>query len=260
MIFDKRIEQCELAYFKCFSTRVDINGISRFKDDLLKDMYAHNFTYIHQEADDDTLKAIINEEILLRLLIGEKFCNVFMNFVASDSLINSFKYKPYVSHNGFYLLDVEQLWKFKEVEGCVVKKVINQAMIDDVLTCDLQYEAEDGRDFCIRRCHRRSKVYLSDDGVDCYVCYYNDEVIGRCDLFIHDGIAKIEDFSVLQPFQRKGYGTTMLKNLITIALNKKAHTIYLVADEEGTAKEMYEKLGFSKIGENSELFFNLTES
>jgi len=131
-------------------------------------------------------------------------------------------------------------------------------MIDDILFSDLQFDEKTlGEDFCTRRCYRRGKVYVSDNGVNCYACYLNGNIVGNCDLFINNGVAKIEDFSVIPKYQRKGYGTTILKHLIDIAIKENCHTIYLVTDEDGTAKEMYEKIGFHKIGERRDLFFKL---
>jgi spore maturation protein CgeE len=100
-------------------------------------------------------------------------------------------------------------------------------------------------------------VYLSDKSLNSYVCYHNSEKIGTCDLFLYDGIAKIEDFGIIPKHQRKGYGTTILKYLIDTAIKEDSHTIYLVTDEEDTAKEMYEKIGFTKIGEKTDLLFRL---
>lgn len=78
-------------------------------------------------------------------------------------------------------------------------------------------------------------------------------------MFIHDGIAKIENFSVSPSHQRKGYGTTILKTLIEHTLNQHAHAIYLIIDEDDTAKELYLKCGFHKMGEKTELFFSSTK-
>lgn len=131
-------------------------------------------------------------------------------------------------------------------------------MVDDILFCDLQHDEEKlGNDFCTRRCYRRGKVYISDKGVNSYVCYHNGDIIGNCDLFIYNGVAKIEDFAVIPTYQHKGYGTTILKELIDIAIKENSHTIYLVTDEDDTPKEMYQKIGFNKIGERTDLFFEL---
>ncbi|XOQ43554.1 MAG: hypothetical protein ACFWTN_03750 [Clostridium sp.] len=67
----------------------------------------------------------------------------------------------------------------------------------------------------------------------------------------------IEDFTVLHGEQRKKYGTSILKHLITLAYERKAQTIYLLTDEEDTVKDMYRKLGFIKTDEITELMFLL---
>lgn len=93
--------------------------------------------------------------------------------------------------------------------------------------------------------------------MDTYICYYDKIPVGSCQLFLYNGIAKIEDFTVSPEYQRRGIGTTILKYVIDIALSKKAELIYLSADEDDTAKEMYEKLGFEKVSESYALVYKL---
>ena len=105
----------------------------------------------------------------------------------------------------------------------------------------------------------RKGVCLSTENMSAYICYADGEAVGNCDLFIHEDTAKIEDFDVAPKKQRQGYGTAILKFLIETALSKGASIIYLITDEEDTAKEMYLKYGFKKIGENVDLFFRIGE-
>lgn len=121
--------------------------------------------------------------------------------------------------------------------------------------------AQDGdtfeKDFCQRRARRMGQASLSEIPVDTYICYYDKIPVGSCELFLNDGIAKIEDFTVSPEYQRRGIGTTILKYVIDIALSNKAELIYLSADEADTAKEMYKKLGFEKVSESYALVFKL---
>jgi len=96
---------------------------------------------------------------------------------------------------------------------------------------------------------------LSSEGIDSYVCYHNKKAVGNCDLFIHNGIAKVEDFAISPNYQRKGFGTTLLKEVIEIAFCKDAAIIYLETEPEGTAKEMFQKCGFYKLNEFTDLSF-----
>ncbi|MBC8060083.1 MAG: GNAT family N-acetyltransferase [Clostridiaceae bacterium] len=258
MLVYGNVEECEKEYAKCFSEFYENEEIIRFRDNQLKDMYYHNFTSIKKAKSEIELKRIIENEISLRLSEKNNFCNILSNFVINSSLLSSLKYRPEISANGYYSFDISHFAKLNALSGCIIKRVDNKEMIDDILYCDLQHDEKKlGRDFCTRRCYRRGKVYVSDKGANSYVCYHNGNIIGNCDLFIHNGVAKIEDFAVIPKYQRKGYGTTILKSLIEIALKENSHTIYLVTGEEDTAKEMYQKIGFNKIGERTDLFFKI---
>jgi spore maturation protein CgeE len=98
---------------------------------------------------------------------------------------------------------------------------------------------------------------LKDNSVEAYLCYHGDDLIGRCDLFISGDVAKIEDFSIIQKYQRMGFGSTLLRNMIEIAIDRNCETVYLVTNELDSAKYMYEKNGFDKIGQMSEIRFIL---
>ncbi len=254
----ENIKQCEFEYTKCFCEHYKDKNIIRYRDDELKDMYYHNYTYIRDNLGNDEVKKIIENELSLAVNEGKKFCNILLDFAIDEALLKDLKYKGEVSRNGYYSFDITKLSNMSSVKGCNIEKVCNMEMVEDILYCDLQLdEATLGRDFCTRRCHRRGKVYISDKGVNSYICYHNGERIGVCDLLIHDGTAKIEDFTVTPQCQRKGYGTTILKYLIQIAINEGCNIIYLVTDEDDTAKDMYKKLGFNKVGERTDIFFRL---
>lgn len=258
MLIDEEVIECELEYTKCFSEFSENEYMIRFYDNQLNDMYYHNYTYIKNTKTETDLKSIIEDEIFLRLSNEADFCNIVLNPNISSCKLCNFAIKPDISTNGYYSFNISEFSQMDELSGCEIKKVSNQEMIEDILYCDLQHDEETlGKEFCRRRSYRRGKVYTSDKGVNSYVCYHNGDIIGNCDLFMYKGVAKIEDFAVISRHQRKGYGTTILKELIRIAIKEDCHTIYLVADEDDTAKEMYYKIGFNKIGESTDLFFKL---
>ncbi|ASA22375.1 GNAT family N-acetyltransferase [Paenibacillus donghaensis] len=258
MPINKKIMECEIEYTKCFSEFFENQNIVRFRDHQLNDMYYHNYTYIKESIDELDLSRMIQDEITLRLAEECNYCNIITNFVINSSVLSTLRYKPEISKNGYYSFDISHFPRLNAVSDCIMKKVDNQEMIYNLLFSDLQHdEGTLGKDFCIRRCYRRGEVYVSDQGVNSYLCYHNGDIVGNCDLFIYNGVAKIEDFSVIPKYQRKGYGTTILKSLIAIAIQENCESIYLVTDEDDTAKEMYLKIGFNKIGERTDLFFKL---
>lgn len=126
-----------------------------------------------------------------------------------------------------------------------------------IVEFDIRVNGEDiGKSFIKRRFERRSKVYLSEGLVDNYLCYFDGKIIGHCDLFLNDNVAKIEDFDVAPEMQRKGFGTTILKEMVLIAREHGAKIIYLITDNDDTAKDMYKKCGMIKVGEKTELIYN----
>lgn len=116
--------------------------------------------------------------------------------------------------------------------------------------------ADMGEDFVARRFDRRALVCRTG-AVERWLCRYCGRIVGVCDLFVHDGAAKLEDFDVHPGFQRQGFGTALLHALARRAQSLGARTIYLVTDEADTAREMYVKNGFQKTAEKHEFLFSL---
>jgi len=253
---NEKILTCEIEYIKCFSKAVEAQNSIRFRDDLLQDMYYHNFTLIMDSNSEDELYRLIENEISLRE--GSNFCNIVSFVPISDCLLQKFEYKPQVSVSGFYLLDIDRHSRPIDKAKCIISRVNDASMIDDIVRLDLEHDGDRlGVDFCTRRAKRRGSVCLLDKGVASYICYDDGEAVGSCNIFINGDVAKIEDFAVSLTKQRQGYGTLILGSIIEAALKSGASTIYLVTDEEDTPKEMYLKYGFKKIGEQTDLLFKL---
>jgi len=256
-ILDKVIN-CEIEYVKCFCHANEQKNYIRFQDDLIPDMWYQNYTWIRNAHDDTDLIKIIETEISHSKNMGKEFCLIRCHVPVNHSVLKSLHDKPEISIAGYYVFDnFFDLSKLFKAKDSIVAKVDKEEMLEDILMLDLEHDEESiGIDFCTRRVNRRKDIYLSDKGLDSYICYHNNKAVGNCDLFIHNGIAKIEDFAVSPSHQLKGYGTTLLKTLVEVALNKNVTVIYLEADEEDTAKDMFQKCGFYKIDEFTDLSFD----
>jgi spore maturation protein CgeE len=258
MIFQENVVQCELDYVRLFSTEYEDENIIRFRNHEIRDMYTHNFTYIKKNEKELKLRSLIEEEIAVSSREQSKFCNIVINSEIHPRILSYIRYPSVLGKNGFYKFDFSKLQTIEGVEGCQIEKITTVEAFDDMLKVDLDSDGvEFGREFCVRRCYGRSPIYLKENGLDAYLCYHGNTLIGRCDLFISGEVAKIEDFSVIQKYQRQGFGSTLLKSLIEKALDQDCKTVYLVTNESDTAKQMYEKIGFDKIGEMSEIRFLL---
>lgn len=258
MVFTDNIVQCELNYARQFSTEYEDENIIRFRNNEIRDMYSHNFTYIKKKEKELKIRSLIEEEITVCKSEKVKYCNLIINSEVHPRILSYIQHPSVLSINGFYKFDFSKLQSIKSIEGCRIEKVTTVEALDDMLTVDIDAdEAINGRDFCVRRCYGRSPIYLRNQGVEAYLCYHGEDLIGRCDLFISEDVAKIEDFSIIGKYQGLGYGSTMLRSMIEKAMNRSCKTVYLVTNESDSAKYMYEKNGFDKIGEMSELRFVL---
>ena len=173
-------------------------------------------------------------------------------------MLTSLSCVPEVSTSGYYVFDASSVPKTVGAADFRMLVVDGPETLETILLLDLEHdEARLGKDFCTRRVHRRKAVYLSDEGVNAYICYFKGEAVGNCELSVFGDTAKIENFAVAPKEQGKGYGTAMLAVLIDIAISKNVATLYLEADEDDAAKELYKKRGFSKVFECTDLFFHV---
>ncbi len=245
----------ELKYLKCFSSANESNNAIRFSDDIIPDMYSHNLTYIKQPISEEEFCDFIEEEIQDSKKKGKNFLNVQFNFDIAkvENCIKNQNCETTIYD--YFQFQIEQLDTLVAREDCSIKK-LNKEQFEKAFEFDIRINGEElGMSFVKRRYERRSMVYLAEGLVDSYLCYFNGKIIGHCDLFLNKDVAKIEDFDVAPEMQRKGFGTTFLKELVSISIEQGAETIYLITDDADTAKEMYKKCGMIKVGEKIELIY-----
>lgn len=233
---------CETAYSRCFSCVFEDAQRLRFRNPDIPDMYVHNYTYIKQSAA-DAAEEILRQEQAFCEAESLGFCKVSADFPLPDTL-----HGAELETLGYYIYTGRD--NRVPTPACTIQKASSLAMVDALYRMDVAADgARLGEDFCRRRAYGRGKVYLQLGLVDSYLCFLGNRVIGSCDLFIADSTAKIEDFGVVPAMRGKGYGTALLYRLIDIAAENGASVIYLTTDEDDTAKDMYLKRGFEKVGE-----------
>jgi len=248
---------CERKYLECFCRATERQDFIRYRDALMPDMYYHNFTFL-KNIKEDTFITFIESELDYSKSEAKDFCLLRCHTPVNPSMLTALSCTPEVSVAGYYVLDLSNEIKSNPVVHSCVHKIDKPEMLEDLLCLDLQHDEQSmGREFCTRRVYSRKDVYLSEQGVDCYICYSNGRAVGSGDLFAYGNTAKIEDFSIVPQEQRKGYGTALLKTLIDVEQSKNATAVYVETDEGDTAKQMYQKCGFHKIYECTDLLFTL---
>ncbi len=184
------------------------------------------------------------------MVFDRNYGESYINEVLKNSMRNM-----EISKYGCYILNKSKIDAWKNRNDCKII-AFTEGEMNDVINRDKKLDGETlGEDFCVRRAVRKGNVYINNNSINNYLLYYDNELIASCELFINNKIAKIEDFVVLEQYQRKGYGTTLLKYVVNKALEESSETIFLDTDEGDTVKEMYIKLGFSKVYENHKLLW-----
>ncbi len=249
----------EIEYIKKFTENHEGKEIIRFYDGRLPDMYTHNFTLIKNSVGKDRFRQIIIEELENRKNENADFLRIECNFAIDDGFIEDLPIAPRVTKYDYMYIEPPMRDQLPNREGCIIRKASSEDTLKDGIAVDiLANQSGMGAEFARKRIYRKSEVYQQlQSNLDLYVCYFNDVPVGNCELMLNDGIAKMEDFDILENYQRKGFGTAVVKYLLEEAQRNSVKLVYLITDHRDTAKEMYEKCGFKKIGEKMELFFDL---
>lgn len=250
-----KILDTELEYSNLFCREISDDGFVRFTDNKLSDVYMHNYLLVKKFESKQHFIDLINDEIIMRRSIGAKFCRIEYYFSVDESIVDEFPLKADKTVYDYYYANPNLHVSLKSNDDCKVVKADSRGVLRDGIHVDVLANKDHmGNRFAKKRIKRKAKVYRDEDtNLDLYVCYSDAGAVGNCEMLISDGIVKLEGFDILPEYQQKGYGTSMLKHLLKSAENSEG--TYLVTDNSDTAKEMYLKCGFRKIGEKTELLF-----
>lgn len=261
MISDYR--KIEDHYVQNFSQREDSADYIRFYDDRLPGMYAFNCFLVKESMDENKVVEFVLDSLHKAKLANKEFLKILLHpkinvddYLKAKFIENGFEVKT----NLYMRLGLENLNEFESNSDCVVKKARMDTDFNQVASLDIKTCVESGipEDFANKKSVRKMAVYKSSDkNLNAYIASMGKVAVGKCELFLDNGYAKIEDFDVAHDYQRKGIGTSMLKMMVKDARELGAENIYLIADKDDTPKEMYLKFGFKIIGEESELWKSL---
>lgn len=249
----------EIQYINKFSQSMESEHVIRFWDNNLPAMYNHNFTFLKNNISSNKLQKIISSELKLARENSKDFLRIEASFSIDNNTISSLPVIPEVSRYDYMCIESNKYELLNDNPNCIIKEAVTPQVLKDGIEVDiLANKGEMGVDFAMKRINRKVDIYKSSDtNINLYVCYNNDIPIGNCELMIHNNIAKIEDFDIIKEYQRRGFGTSVLKYLLKEANDSEVYICYLITDSNDTAKEMYKKNGFYKTGEKTELFFNI---
>ena len=252
----ERILENELKYIKCFSDYVEQQKFIKFIDHNLLDMYMHNFIFLKELMEKDELRSFIENKLGEMQKSNNEHLHIMMNYGVKWDEVKNLIQEPEITEYCFMAIEPKDFNKLKIKDDCIALKADTLEILNDGYKADVQAnKVAMGEEFAIKRSKRKMEVYKDNPDLNLYVCYKGKEPVGKCELFIKDGIAKIEDFDIMEEYQKQGYGTSMLHKLLEESLNAGADIAYLITDNFDTAKDMYKKCGFSKCGVKTSILF-----
>lgn len=233
----KDILKIERDYIKEFSTEEDFNDFAIYTDEYLKDKYFHNYYLIKK----------YNASLISELAKREDRLPIFR--IEGDIIPSHFDFLDNidVSHLCYYAASIDSVNVSKKNYCKVVKysKEYAKKLQEFIYQDDLIF----GESYSRRNAMRTLNVLNSSDSYTYYMILEDNEIIGILEVFIDCNFAKLDDFCIRDDMQKKGYGSTLLFNVLNDLKQKGIDEVYLVADYNDSPKDMYEKMNFTKKGE-----------
>lgn len=256
----KKILETEFKYVRCFSNYIEEQQSVTFKDDKLPDMYMHNFILLKDVMDKKELKSFVEEKLEEAKKENKGHLHIMLDYDIELNNLKEMIPEAEISQYCFMIILSKNFNKLNMKDDCsVIKADTSEKLSDGSLVEIKANKATMGEEFAIKRSHRKREVYENNPDLNLYVCYKGKETIGKCELFTKDGIAKIEDFDIIEEYQKQGYGTSVLRKLLEESFSEAVDIAYLIADYFDTAKDMYKKCGFFMCGIKTAILFKLTE-
>ncbi|MEE1106904.1 MAG: GNAT family N-acetyltransferase [Macrococcus canis] len=133
----------------------------------------------------------------------------------------------------------------------VVSEVVTQdgPIFDDFLKVCAAGESEYGEDFVNLKeeTHRRD---LLNSKILQIVAYIDNTPAGKIEAIMEEDTVEIDDFYVIEAYRRRGIGSRLQEAVYNHAHGKQ---VFLIADGNDTARDMYMRQGYHKIAERYEL-------
>lgn len=232
------IIQMEINYVSLFSKATETSSGFIFQDDHQTDKYYHNYFHV-------TLPISNLDDIQSYIQNHEPYGFVVVRIeepIDSQNLFDDYE----MSHNGYFYAKLMDLnLKETSIEPTLVNPNDDQSFFDFMYDEDLQF----GTSYAIGNVKRQKEVLTQNTNHYFYIQVKEaDQVIGHLNGFLAGKLAKIDDFYVKETYQKQGYGSALMLDMVRRLSEKGVTDVYLVTDLAGTAQHLYRKMGFTQVG------------
>ncbi|MBQ2472613.1 MAG: ribosomal protein S18-alanine N-acetyltransferase, partial [Acholeplasmatales bacterium] len=227
MISYKEVEE---AYILTFCKKEVHEDYIYYHDDELKTKYYHNY-YVCKN-DDNVMESLYHRKSFVQFDLEHPYTGKlkFSDYEYEIEYHSSI-FGLHVLRNNTYRVE-----KLKECDSSWAYEYFYK----DTLKYGEEYSKENTK--------RILDVCLKEKRIDYYFVYDIDKPVGFIEVFQYKDAAKLENFSILEEYQKKGYGSCLFNHVLNELKRMGIKDIYLTADYEDTPKVMYERMGFTMVG------------
>ena len=227
MISYKEVEE---AYILTFCKREVHEDYIYYHDDELKTKYYHNY-YVCKN-DDNVMGKLYHRKSFVQFDLEHPYTGKlkFSDYEYEIEYHSSI-YGLHVLRNNTYRVE-----KLKESDSSWAYEYFYK----DTLKYGEEYSKENTK--------RILDVCLKEKRIDYYFVYDINKPVGFIEVFQYKDAAKLENFSILEEYQKKGYGSCLFNHVLNELKRMGIKDIYLTADDHDTPKVMYERMGFTMVG------------
>ena len=236
---DKTLHAIEMKYIEMFSSKIDKPYGAMFEDTNQRDKHMHNILFVTQNS-------ITPKDIQAYLDDTEQYGFSNITFHGMDLPKHIDKKQFQISTYGYYgcLLNEIKIQAKRDITLIKVDPRMDTDIFEFIINDDQQFGSEYAKNN-----HKRLKQVLlkHEQKFHYYKLMHQDKMIGHINVFYHEDIAKVDDFYVLEPYQRQGFGISMLAKIMDIFKEKHIHYVYLITSELEEAKYLYQSIGMKKV-------------
>ena len=226
----------ENKYLNEFTNIEYFDDYISYSDDIQKDKYSYNFYFIKNK---NKVKSLIKK-------LSKENKKEYLDFDSSfllDEYLPDFK----KSHE-IRMFALANLVKLDYRIGDI--RIMNNSNKDLFLNLLYSDESRFGEAYASKNSKRIVDMCLTNDRFDLYGIFENDKLLGSIHVYKNNNMAKLEDLFILDEYQKKGYGISLLTTVIDILKKEGINDLTITADYDDTPKNIYARIGFQEVLDN----------
>ncbi len=216
-----------------------------FSDSFQQDKYYHNFLLIQSPT--------TSHQPLLQYYdthVSAGFVVYRVEETAGEVDVSFLPTPPQIEYNGYYTASINHL----NISTKLLVPSIEIVRVNESFHApfyDMLYESnrEYGEQFARQSANRIIPLLVDHQFFHYYVAKDGEKLVAMIRVYYHQNRAGIDDFYVLPTYRTKGIGSFLFHFVMNELQQKGIQEVALVADEEDTPKEMYQRFGFQRVGQ-----------